>query len=227
MRLLEECPMSNDKDYRNKIEEHRQEVEMEDVATRRTRSRRNNIQKKKQRNPLIKILVFVFICIPLLFLAYFWLIYKPEPAISNADSANTAVQIEKNEPVSSGATDEDKEEEKDKDNEEDASTNNGQENDSAATEPDVDVSEEDKAAIAQQAEEAAKKLKEAEEKKKAEAAQANQTDNANTHVVQSSSDTLYSIAVKYYKDPKMVDKIKQANNLKSDSIMLGQTLILP
>lgn len=222
MRLLEECPMSNEKDYRNKIEEHRQEVEMDDVTTRRTRSRSN--KAKKQRNPLIKILVFVFICIPLLFMAYFGLIYKPEQATPNVDNEdNTAVQIEKNEPVSSGASDVDKEE----DNEDDASTNNGQENDSDSVEPDVDVSEEDKAAIAQQAEEAAKKLKEAEEKKKAEAAQANQTDNAKTHVVQSSSDTLYSIAIKYYKDPKMVDKIKQANNLKSDSISLGQTLILP
>ena len=214
--------MSNEKDYRNKIEEHRQEVEMDDVTTRRTRSRSN--KAKKQRNPLIKILVFVFICIPLLFMAYFGLIYKPEQATPNVDNEdNTAVQIEKNEPVSSGASDVDKEE----DNEDDASTNNGQENDSDSVEPDVDVSEEDKAAIAQQAEEAAKKLKEAEEKKKAEAAQANQTDNAKTHVVQSSSDTLYSIAIKYYKDPKMVDKIKQANNLKSDSISLGQTLILP
>lgn len=222
MRLLEECPMNNEKDYRNKIEEHRQEVEMDDVTTRRTRSRSN--KAKKQRNPLIKILVFVFICIPLLFMAYFGLIYKPEQATPNVDNEdNTAVQIEKNEPVSSGASDEDKEE----DNEDDASTNNGQENDSDSVEPDVDVSEEEKAAIAQQAEEAAKKLKEAEEKKKAEAAQANQTDNAKTHVVQSSSDTLYSIAIKYYKDPKMVDKIKQANNLKSDSISLGQTLILP
>jgi 5'-nucleotidase / UDP-sugar diphosphatase len=40
-------------------------------------------------------------------------------------------------------------------------------------------------------------------------------------------DTLWSIAAKKYSDGKQYKKIKEANGLKSDNIMVGQTLTLP
>ena len=47
-----------------------------------------------------------------------------------------------------------------------------------------------------------------------------------THIVQS-NETLYRIAMNYYNDPNAVEKIKQANGLSSESIYVGQKLILP
>ncbi|WP_313891013.1 LysM peptidoglycan-binding domain-containing protein [Psychrobacillus sp.] len=40
-------------------------------------------------------------------------------------------------------------------------------------------------------------------------------------------ETLYRIAMNYYKTPDAVEKIKDANGLRSDSISAGQKLILP
>ena len=65
--------------------------------------------------------------------------------------------------------------------------------------------------------------KAAEEKRKAEE---EAKKSQKTHTVQS-NETLYRIAMKYYNDPSAVEKIKQANGLSSESIMVGQTLVLP
>ncbi|WP_318508543.1 LysM peptidoglycan-binding domain-containing protein [Bacillus sp. T3] len=46
------------------------------------------------------------------------------------------------------------------------------------------------------------------------------------HTVQK-GETLYRIAMKYYQSKSGVDIIKKANNLKSDSISVGQTLKIP
>ncbi|MGM9951304.1 MAG: LysM peptidoglycan-binding domain-containing protein, partial [Lysinibacillus sp.] len=76
-----------------------------------------------------------------------------------------------------------------------------------------------KAAEQKAKEEAAKKA--AEQKAKEEAAKPKRT-----HTVQS-NETLYRIAMNYYNDPSAVEKIKKANGMSSESIQVGQTLILP
>jgi colicin import membrane protein len=228
--------MSNEKDYREKIEQHRQQVEHDEVPSRRTRTRRNEKNKKQPKSPLLSILVFTFILIPLAILAYVWFIYEPKVETKvNKENENPTVQIEKNDPVSS-ATNEEKDKaqtEKDADqNNSDADKGNqnaGSETQDGQNGTDVEVDKEKEAEIAAAAAEAEKKLKEQKEKEEAEKkAQADKKSKASakTHVVQP-GDTLYSISVKYYQNGSMVEKIKAANNLKSDSIPLGKELILP
>ena len=47
-----------------------------------------------------------------------------------------------------------------------------------------------------------------------------------THIVKE-NETLYRIAVNYYKDGNAVEKIKSANGLSSNEISVGQKLVLP
>ena len=88
--------MSNEKDYREKIEKHRQEVELDEVTSRRTRTRRNQKNKKQAKSPLLSILVFTFILIPLAILVYVWFIYEPEVETKvERTKESPIVQIEK------------------------------------------------------------------------------------------------------------------------------------
>ncbi|MEK4228989.1 LysM peptidoglycan-binding domain-containing protein [Solibacillus sp. FSL H8-0538] len=205
------------KDYREKVEEHRQEIELKNEPTSRmSRSNRHKNKKtKKQRNPLMSILTVVFIFIPLTILGYVWFFYDPaEEEVVKKDDDNFVVQLEKNEPAeSSGAViDESQEKDPEQKDEADADAN------------EQAVKEEAAAEEAQKL--AAQKAKEEEAKKKAEEAQANEQQK--THTVQS-TDNLYRIALKYYNDGSgsVIDKIKRANNLSSDSISAGQVLIIP
>lgn len=228
--------MSNEKDYREKIEKHRQEVELDEVTSRRTRTRRNQKNKKPAKSPLLSILVFTFILIPLAILVYVWFIYEPEvdTKVERAKE-NPVVQIEKNDPVSSPTNEENDKDQTGEDADQNSSdSNKGNQNADNETQAgqnssNVEVDEDKEAEIAAAAAEAEKKLKEQKEKEEAEKkaqADKNAQASAKTHTVQT-GDTLYSISVKYYKNGSMVEKIKAANNLKSDSIPLGKQLILP
>ena len=226
--------MSNEKDYREKIEQHRQQVEHDEVPTRRTRSRRNEKNKKQAKSPLLSILVFTFILIPLFILAYVWFFYEPEVKTEvNKENENPVVQIEKNDPVSSATNEEKDKAQTEKDADQNSSnSSNGNQNAESQTQDgqngtDVEVDKDKEAEIAAAAAEAEAKLKaQKEEAEKKAQADKNAQASAKTHIVQT-GDTLYSISVKYYKNGSMVEKIKAANNLKSDSIPLGKELILP
>ena len=208
--------MSKDKDYLDKIEVHRQEVELDEVSRRRTRTRRTRKQDNAPKSPLMKILVVIFIFIPLSLLGYVWLFYEPEVQIGTSEKDNSVVHIEKNnKPASSDSVKTEDEDESDKKEDEHDSTNVSTDN--------VEIDEEEEQEIDKAAQQAEEKLKE--EQNKANE-QSSNTSDAKTHVVQS-NDTLYSIAIKYYKDPTKVEAIKKANNLSSDNIPLGKKLILP
>lgn len=231
-------------DYREKVEEHRQEIDLhnESGAKMSRTSRQRKKSAKKQTNPIMTILTVVLIFIPLSILGYVWLFYEPSTSASEnvkvEEKDDVVVEIVKQDPEAPKAvTDEEQEETKE--------TNKASENkDVAVQEAEKErlAAEEAKkaeeklakeksakdAAEAKKAEEAQKiaaaKAKELEEKKKAqEAAKAQQK----THTVQS-TDNLYRIALKYYGNgsPAYIDKIKAANNLSSDSISTGQVLII-
>ena len=224
--------MSNDKDYRENFEQHRQEVELDDVKARRTRTRRNKKNEKQAKSPLLSILVFTFILIPLSILVYVWFLYEPEVETKIDKTVNNSptVQIEKNEQAATAKNEEDKQSKDDaENNESNADNNQNGGNETGQNGTDVDVDDSEEAKIAAAAAEAEKKLKEQlakEEAEKKAQAEKNAQPSAKTHIVQT-GDTLYSISVKYYKNGSMVEKIKAANNLKSDSIPLGKELILP
>ena len=211
-------------DYREKIEEDRQEIELEGANARLSRTKRKT---KKRKSKLIPTLLVVFIFIPLAVLLYLSFIYKPSNPVEVVEENNDVVQVQKNEApvVAEAAEDKDKEEEKKQEK-------------PASSEKLDDLSKAEQEAIAAaQAKAAAEAAKAAEQKAKEEASKKEAAEAAKrkaeeakksqkTHTVQS-NETLYRIAMNYYNDPNAVEKIKQANGLSSESIYVGQTLVLP
>lgn len=232
-------------DYREKVEEHRQEIDLHNESgTKMSRvSRHRKKSGKKQTNPMMTVLTVVLIFIPLVILAYVWLIYEPNTSASenvNADKKDDlVVEIQKQDPKTQPSAtndDEEKEEKKDDNTAEVDEAKAKEEKEKLAAEEakkaEARIAKEKAAKEAEEikkAEEAQKvaaaKAKEQEAKKKAaqEAAKAQQK----THTVQS-TDNLYRIALKYYGNgsPEYVNKIKAANNLSSDSIATGQVLVI-
>lgn len=214
--------MNKEKDYLDKIEVHRQEVELDEVSRRRTRTRSSRKQNNAPKITGMKILVVIFIFIPLTLLGYVWLFYEPEVKTAAPEIDNSIVHIEKNNTSASSPSVGVEEDESEKNEEQDPLDES-----SNASTDDVEVKEEEEQAINDAAAEAEQKLKEEQQKEEEQAnEQSSNTTNSKTHVVQA-NDTLFSIAMKYYKDPTKVDAIKKANNLSSDSIPLGKELILP
>ncbi|MCM3721933.1 MULTISPECIES: LysM peptidoglycan-binding domain-containing protein [Solibacillus] len=225
-------------DYREKVEEHRQEIDLHNESgTKMSRvSRHRKKNGKKQTNPIMTVLTVVLIFIPLVILAYVWLIYEPNTSASenvNADKKDDlVVEIQKQDPKTQpSATNDDEEKEETNDD-------NTAEVDEAKAKAEK-AAEEAKKAEAKIAKEKAEKeaaeIKKAEQAQKAAAAKAKEQEakkkaaqaQQKTHTVQS-TDNLYRIALKYYGNggPEYVNKIKAANNLSSDSIATGQVLVI-
>ncbi len=230
-------------DYREKIEEDRQEIEMEGFQSRASRSKQKG---KKRKNPLISSLLVIFIFIPSLVLLYVNFLYEPDSPVETVEQNNEVVQVEKNDTTAKAAEVEDDEEEKDeKDTSSDTVDISDEKQKELAAAQAAAAAEASKAAEQKAKEEAAKKAAEqkakeeaakkaAEQKAKEEAAKKAAEQKAKeeaakpkrTHTVKS-NETLYRIAMNYYNDPSAVEKIKQANGMASESIQVGQTLILP
>lgn len=109
-------------DYREKVEEHRQEIDLHNESgTKMSRvSRHRKKSGKKQTNPIMTVLTVVLIFIPLVILAYVWLIYEPNTSASenvNADKKDDlVVEIQKQDPKTQpSATNDDEEKEEKKD----------------------------------------------------------------------------------------------------------------
>lgn len=232
-------------DYREKVEEHRQEIDLHNESgTKMSRvSRHRKKNGKKQTNPIMTVLTVVLIFIPLVILAYVWLIYEPNTSASenvNVDKKDDlVVEIQKQDPKTqpSAANDDEEKEETNDDN------NAEVDEAKAKAEKEKLAAEEAKKAEAKIAKEKAEKeaaeIKKAEEAQKVAAAKAKEQEakkkaaqdaakaQQKTHTVQS-TDNLYRIALKYYGNgsAEYVNKIKAANNLSSDSISTGQVLVI-
>lgn len=230
-------------DYKEKVEEHRQEIELDDAMVKRSRaSRHGKVKKNKPKNPMMKVLVFIFILIPLAILFYVWFLFEPEPPVEVATEAGDkgiVVEIQNQEPKETSNTavaeEPEKEEPAKKPSAEELAADEAAKQAAAAEdarkieEAEIKKAEEAQAAAAAKLEEQKRRAEEqaraAEEKRKAaEAAQL----SSKSHTVQS-TDNLYRIALKYYGNgsPEYVNKIKQANGLSSDSISAGQVLVIP
>ena len=225
-------------DYREKVEEHRQEIDLHNESGSKLSraSRHQKKGKKKQSNPVMKLLVFILIFIPLSILGYVWLFYEPSASEAGKVAVedkkdDVVVEIVKQDSDSAKAAAEGNEDKEEKPDAEAVNKSEAEKQRLAAEEAKIaeqKLAKDKDAAEAKKAEEAqkvaAKKAKELEEKKKAEAAASAEQ---KTHTVQS-TDNLYRIAIKYYGDgsPASIAKIKAANNLGSDSISTGQVLII-
>ena len=205
----------NKDEYQNKIEEHRKPIEINSETEPNTRkSRRTNSfvskkSKKHKRNYLLPILFFFFILIPVSFLIYVFVFYEPS---SNGTTVvdNSQVQFEQNENEDVANT-----------NTEDKSTNplpsdvepKGSEPIEETTKPEEVIVPENQAP-------------EPPVEQPSEIPSEPELTSGKTHVVQP-GENLYRIGLKYFPSGGGVDRIKSANNLTSDSISTGQTLIIP
>ena len=222
------------KDYREKIEEDRQQIEVESELSRLSRSKH---QAKKRKSPLISILLVTFILIPLALLIYVKFFYEPTPPETKQVTVDhEKVQMETNDVAKQQQQ---KEAEQKQQEEKDAAEKDAAEKEkqeaAQKTAEDQAKKEAQLAAAEKAEEEAAKKAAEqkaaaekaaAEEAARKKAAEQQQQPSSKSHTVQP-GDTLYSIAMKYYGDPSAVEKIRAANGLGSDSISTGRTLVLP
>ncbi|SOB94263.1 LysM domain-containing protein [Ureibacillus xyleni] len=213
-------------DYREKIEEHRQLIEIEEKNSRMARTRRK-VKKKKRKNPLMSILLFIFIVIPVMVLVYVTFLYKPgEQEVAKVDNGGAVVEVQKNDTLSSGGKDEPKPAIEDNEDKESKDQTNKK---PVATE-DTKQAELESAKKAEQAKqqelEKQKALEKQKELEKQKQQEQQKSSEQKVHTVQS-NENLFRIAMKYYNDPSGVEKIKAANGLGSDSISVGQTLIIP
>lgn len=199
----------NQDDYQKKIDEHRQSIGLEDNMAESRRTRRSSYTKKpkkKSKNLLLPSLFFIFILIPVCIFLYVHFFYTPD----NVEEASSqgVIQVE-TKPISNGA-------EKEEEEEEESVEENSQEAEDE-NEPSTPKEESTEQATPEVKPEVKTEPKEEEQKVETE---------QRTHIVKA-DETLYRIAVNYYKDPNAVEKIKAANGLTSNSISAGQKLILP
>ena len=226
--MLEVVLMSNG-DYREKIEEHRQSIELdEQQSSRMSRSRQVKKKKKKKprKNPLLNILLVILLGIPFTLLIYVSFFYHPvdsDMAKVEENENGSIVEVQKNNTVSASGKDkvEPKIEETKTDDQsaakDKASADNKVEDANLA---EVEAAKKAEQAKREQEEKLAKQQEEQKQKEQQTAAA------GSTHTVQP-NENLFRIALKYYNDASGVDKIREANNLSSNSISVGQTLIIP
>ncbi|MEC1179123.1 LysM peptidoglycan-binding domain-containing protein [Metasolibacillus meyeri] len=216
--------------YREKIEEHRQEIEFDGPLERKSRTSKKPRQRKSR---LIRNMTIFFIFIPLLFLGYVHFFYEPKSLAVDKDDSVTVEpnkpSIENNEEQIAAAENEKEEQEAAKEKAEKEAAAKAQ----AEKEAEEKAKAEKEAIAKAQAEKeaAAKAQAEKEAAAKAQAEKQAKEDAerlaaAKTHVVQP-NENLYRISLKYYSDGNGVQKIMQANNLSSENIVVGQTLIIP
>lgn len=194
----------NQEDYQKKIDEHRQSIGLETDETESRRSRRSSYAKKpkkKSKNLLIPSLFFIFILIPVCIFIYVKVFYNPTPEAEVTTQGFIQVETK---PISNTEDKKDKDEEVNKE--------------PIITVPETEVKED------QKVEEPVQEVKE--ESKEETKAEQPVIAEPKTHIVKA-NETLYRIAINYYKDPNAVAKIKSANGLTSDNISAGQKLILP
>lgn len=197
----------NQDDYQKKIDEHRQSIGQDDDTNEMRRSRSTNKKpKKKSRNLLIPTVFCIFILIPVSIFIYVQFFYNADPDKAEVVK-NDTIHVE-TQAINNG-TEKDETTKEEGDNKEEVDTKEEVEPKQPAEEPKEEVTEEPK--------------QEPVEVKKTEP-----TDMASskTHIVKE-NETLYRIAVNYYKDPAAVEKIKSANGLSSNEIAVGQKLVLP
>ncbi|KYG88958.1 LysM peptidoglycan-binding domain-containing protein [Metasolibacillus sp. FSL H7-0170] len=215
--------------YREKIEEHRQEIEFDGRLERKSRTSK---KPKKRKSPLIRNMTILFIFIPLLVLGYVHFFYEPKSLAVEKDGSVTVEpnkpSIENNEQQIAAAEKEKAEQEAAAQAEKEAAAKAQAEQEAQAKAQ----AEKEAAAKAQAEKEAqAKAQAEKEAAAKAQAEKQAKEDaeklaSSQTHVVQP-NENLYRISLKYYNNGNGVQKIMQANNLSSENIVVGQTLIIP
>lgn len=197
----------NQDDYQKKIDEHRQSIGQDDDTNEMRRSRSTNKKpKKKSRNLLIPVVFCIFILIPISIFIYVQFFYVADPDKAEVVK-NDTIHVE-TQAINNGT-------EKDE-------TTKEEEKEAEVEIPVVTTPEETE----QPAEQKEEVTEEPEQKEVVDKTEPTDAASSKTHIVKE-NETLYRIAVNYYKDPAAVEKIKSANGLSSNEISVGQKLVLP
>lgn len=208
------------KDYREKIEQHRQSIDVEKPNSRQSRSRYGKNKKPRRRDPLMTILTVIFIFIPLVVLVYIWGFYTPTTP-SKAQGNEETLEYEKNdklkedettidEPVLIDDTVDENKEERDLSENDDRNSN------------EVDQSNDTKNTTNDKSSDETSTGKETKTDNESNEQQNEQISNGK-HKVET-GDTLYKIA---NERNTTVDAIMEANGMQTPDIQVGQTLIIP
>jgi len=207
-------------------------------------------KKTKRKMPLMTILFVIFILIPFSILIYFLKFYEPGKSIEEAEknTSEQVLEIDKsgNKTDATGSTGNKKEDDKAKKEAEDQSKKDAEKlaaeqkaaqeakkaeeaRKAEETRKAEEAKKAEQAKLAQQQAEAARK---AEEAKKAEQArkaeEAKNAAKASTHTVKE-NENLYRIALNHYGDGSeaTLAKIRAANGMSSNTVMVGQVIKLP
>ncbi len=189
-------------DYQKKLEEHRKPIEEPETLSRRSRHVKKTKKKSsgKPRNWFLPTLFTIGIVLPVILFVYAYFFY--DPAANERPDNQQVVQLDVK-PVTPVEQEEEEKSEEEPAEEQVEPTESQDQSEENQSEEDPVVEEEE------------------EEQPAEEPVQPERT-----HTVQS-NETLYRIAMNYYNDPTAVDRIKQANNLTSNEISVGQVLVLP
>lgn len=225
-------------DYKTEFEEHRKEIQVEDenrIMPSRSEIHRKKRKPKKQSNhALINLFLVLFTLIPIgIFIYVVSDFYKPdqdEPVVLENENVlfeTTTGNDNAIQPTNSDVKVTDEKENKEdetvgqqiKPEEQQNPTSNEVKQEQEKTPPPVEKKPEEKKPVPPTVEKKPEEkadTKPVEEKKPV----------TRTHKV-AANETLYRISLKYYGSDAGVEKIKQANGLRSNNIQVGQTLIIP
>lgn len=219
------------KNYRESLEKDRQEINAESTSnlSRRAYRQPGNQKPPKRRNVLLPSLFFIFILIPVTVLIYVAFFYVPDDTLIGAKNENE-VSFETAEPseASTVIVPEEAEEEEAEEVEESVETETDAKEEEEVEEPvQPEPVEEEKVEVETDKPEDANVTP---VQTPAPAVETQEPAETVRTVVVKENETLYRIAVNNYGASgagAAVERIKQANNLGSNEIYPGQTLILP
>lgn len=212
-------------DYREKIEEHRQAINIEPAhetnPTRMTRRQLHGNQNKKKKkdnrnNKLLTVLAIIFILIPVSMLVYFGLFAKDNSEKTEIDHGG--VQIETNEDNLSNKMIKTSSNEEKKLTAQEKAKKAKAEKIAAEKKAAKEKAAQEKAA---QAEKEAAKVKEKQQQIYNEAKAAGRLYNVKQ------GETLESIAIQFYGSDAGIAIIKEANGITGDNIPPGTTIAIP
>lgn len=222
--------MKND-DYKVEFENNRKEIELDhnedaSLPSRTERHGRRRKQKKTSSHTMINVILGVFTFIPILIFVYvlYNFYFGPDNGSAKVDSSIVPVEVGTNTNAPSGnsenpgavPTDSEKEKEDDKSTDGKAELEEKENKEVVTKKPAVNVNP--------PATEKKEKPSEKEEQKVDKKPEVET--GSKTHVV-AANETLYRISMNYYGSDSGVEKIKKANGLSSNDIMVGQKLIIP
>lgn len=208
--------------YKSEFEEHRQEIGQDDdnLPSRAELHRKGRKSKKKSSHLMINVVLGLFTLIPVIILVYVVSDFYNPGSNPSAKDGDTNISYE--ETVNKKTDEKIEDPEKDiglDEKDDDVVKEDGKDVEEVKPTPEVEKKPEEKPVV--NVNPTPEKKPEVKPEIKPE-----EKPSGKTHKV-ANGETLYRISVNYYGSDVGVEKIKSANGLSSNEIMVGQTLTIP